>query len=250
MTRLSLRIGLLGVVAYLVFLVVGLPAVYVTDWAGKRFPGLQLTGISGSVFDGRADAARFGAMTLGAVDWNFDWLAPFTLGVGYRVHLQDTDHDLSARLDTGFGGLTVRGLKGRVSVASLDRWLPLPTHSVSGSLVLDLKQLRWKADRLQSAAGQMELDDGAMTWPAPYTLGSFRMDLEAASSGGTAGQIHDVASPLRLDAKFTLGVDGHYHLAGTLAPKDASDAGTRKLLANLGTPDSTGQYPFDFNGQW
>ncbi len=250
MTRVPLRIWLLGGAAYLVFLAVGLPADYVTSWASKHFPGLQLDGVSGSIFDGRAESARFGAMALGAVDWNFDWLAPFTASVGYRLHLQDADHDLSTRLDTGFGGLHLHGLKGRVSVASLDRWLPLPTHSLSGNLVLDLSQLHLKDGRLQSAAGRVDLDDGAMTWPAPYTLGSFRLDLEPASGGGTAGAIHDVASPLHLDAKLTLGTDGRYHLTGTLAPKDPSDATTRKLLANLGNPDSTGQYPFDFNGQW
>jgi len=250
MTRPRLRAWLLGIVAFLVFLIAGLPATYVTPWVSRHVPGLQLDGISGSVLDGSAESARFGATDVGALEWRFDWLALFTASVGYRVHVHDADRDLSARLDTGIGGVHVRDLKGRVSVASLDRWLPLPSHSLSGSLVLDLAQLRLKDGKLQSATGQVELDDAVLTWPSPSTLGSFRMDLEPLSGGGVSADIHDTASPLRLGAKLTLGADGRYHLVGVLAPKDSADTTTRKLLANLGNPDSTGQYPFDFNGQW
>lgn len=250
MKRAHLRAWLLGVVAFLIFLTVGLPASYLTPWLMRHVPGLQLDGVSGSLFSGRAESARLDAADLGAVDWSFDWLAPFTATLGYRLHIHDADRDLSARLDAGLGGLHVHGLKGRVSVASLDRWLPLPSHSLNGMLVLDLSQLQLKDGRLQSAAGQVELDDGVMTWPSPYTLGSFRMELAPADGSGTAAEIHELASPLHLDAKLTLGTDGHYRLAGTLAARDPADAGTRKLLAELGSPDSTGQYPFDFKGQW
>lgn len=250
MRRAHLRAWLLGIAAFLLFLVANLPADYLAPWMGRHVPGLQLSGISGSLFSGRAESVRFGAEGLGAVDWSFDWLAPFTATLGYQVHAHDADRDLSARLDTGFGGLRVRDLKGRVAIAGLDRWLPLPSKSVSGNLILDLSELRLKDGKLQSATGQVELDDAVMTWPTSYTLGSFRMSLAPAGAGGTEAQIHDLASPLHLDAKLTLGADGHYRLAGTLAARDPSDATTRKLLAQLGNPDSTGQYPFDFNGQW
>lgn len=250
MRRAHLRAWLLGTAAFLLFLIAGLPAAYVAPWVERHAPGLQLDGVSGSVFDGRAESVRYGGAGLGAADWSFDWLAPFTASLGYHLHVHDADRDLSARVDKGLGGLRVRGLKGRVSVASLDRWLPLPSHSVSGTLLLDLASLQWKTDRLQSISGQVELDDGVMTWPSAYTLGSFRMELGPASGGGTTAEIHDLASPLRLNAKLSLEADGHYRLTGILAAKDPTDAASRKLLAQLGNPDSTGQYPFDFNGQW
>ena len=250
MNAIPLRTWLLGAAAYLVFLVAGLPASYVTQWVGRHFPALELGGISGSIFSGRAESVRYGPNVLGAADWSFDWLAPFTGTVGYRLHLHDDARDLSARFDTGLGGLHLRGLKGRISLASLDAWLPLPSHSANGTLLLDLKQVQLKGGKLQSAAGQVELDDGSLTWPSAYTLGSYRLELTPAAAGGVDGQISDVAAPLKLQAKITLGTDGKYHLAGILAARDPGDAATQKLLANLGRPDSTGQYPFDFNGQW
>jgi len=96
----------------------------------------------------------------------------------------------------------------------------------------------------------VELDEGSMSWPTPYTLGSYRMHLTPAAGGGLTGEITDVAAPLKLHADLSLGEDGRYHLKGILSARDPGDAATRTLLANLGRPDSTGQYPFDFNGQW
>ena len=250
MTHTFLRAWLLGIAAFLVFLLADLPASYLTPWLSRHFPALQLGGVSGSVFSGQAESLRFGTNNLGAVTWGFDWLAPFTATLGYRVHLHGEARDLDARLDAGLGSLKLRDVRGRATVASLDQWLPLPSHSASGTLLLDLKQLQLKGGRLQSAAGQVELDDGSLTWPSPYTLGSYRMRLEPASGGGITAEITDLAAPLKLHANLSLAADGQYHLAGTLAARDQGDSATRKLLANLGNPDSTGQYPFDFNGQW
>jgi general secretion pathway protein N len=250
MKRLSLKGWLLGIAAYLIFLIAALPAAYLSHWVDAHFPSIRLSGVSGSVFSGHAEAVRVGPSELGAMEWDFDWLAPFTATLGYRLHLHDDARDLVGRLDAGFGSLHLRDLKGRIPVASLDAWLPLPSHSLSGSLVLDLKQLQFKDGHLQSATGDVELDDSSMSWPTPYTLGSYRMHLTPAAAGGFSGEIADVASPLKLHADLDLGSDGRYHLKGILAARDPGDAATRALLANLGRPDSTGQYPFDFNGQW
>jgi hypothetical protein len=250
MKRLSLKGWALGLAAYLIFLIAALPATYVSGWAGKHLPSVLLSDVSGSVFSGRAATVSIGQSDLGAMEWSFDWLAPFTLTVGYRFHLHDAARDLVGRLDAGFGSLHLRDLKGHVPVRSFDAWSPLPSRSLSGNLVLDLKQVQLKAGRLQSATGDVELDDGSMSWPTPYTLGSYRMSLAPATAGGITGEISDVASPLKLHADLSLGPDGRYKLKGILAARDPGDATTRTMLSNLGRPDSTGQYPFDFNGQW
>jgi hypothetical protein len=189
-------------------------------------------------------------MDLGALDWNFDWLAPFTFSVGYRIHMHAEDRDLSGRMDFGFGGIRLKGLEGRVPVASMDRWSPLPPNSVTGSLGLHALQLSFKDGRMVSAGGEVDLDDSVLKWPTAATLGSFRMDLSPASGGGIQAAIVDAGSPIRLNASLSLSDQGAYHLKGTLAAKDADDQATRSLLSGLGQPDSTGQYPFDLSGQW
>ena len=250
MNRRALRWWLLGAVAYLVFLGLTFPAQYLADHITKKMPQLELAGVEGSVFSGSAAEVRYEGTDLGAVDWHFDWLAPFTLNLGYRIDVHAEDRDLRGRVDMGFGSIHLRDLEGRIPVAAMDRWSPLPPNSVSGSLGLHLKELLFKSGKLASAEGELDLDDAVLKWPSAATLGSFRMDLVPASGAGLQATIADVASPLKLDASLSLSDTGAYHLKGVLAAKDPGDQATRSLLSGLGTPDSTGRYPFDFNGQW
>lgn len=250
MNRRVLRGWLLGAVAYLVFLGVTFPAQYLADHLTKKLPQLELAGVTGSVFSGSAAEVRYQGTDLGAVDWHFDWLAPFTLNIGYRIDVHAEDRDLRGRVDFGFGVIHLRGLEGRIPVAAMDQWSPLPPGSASGSLGMHLKELSFKSGKLASAEGELDLDEGVLKWPATATLGSFRMDISPASGGGLQAAIADVASPLKLDASLSLSDTGAYHLKGVLAAKDPADQATRGLLSGLGQPDSTGRYPFDFTGQW
>jgi general secretion pathway protein N len=250
MNRRALRWWLLAAVAYLVFLGMSLPAQYLADHIAKKMPQLELAGVTGSVFAGSAAEVRYQGTDLGAVDWHFDWLAPFSFNVGYRIEVHAEDRDLRGRLDLGVGSIHLRGLEGRIPVAAMDRWSPLPPNSVSGSLGVHLKELLFKSGKLISAEGELDLDEAVLKWPTTATLGSFRTDLTPASGGGIQAAIADVASPLKLDASLSLSDTGAYHLKGVLAAKDPGDQATRSLLSGLGQPDSTGRYPFDFNGQW
>ena len=250
MSRRALRWWLLGAVAYLVFLGATYPAQYVIERLSKKMPELQFSGVEGSLFSGSAQQISYAGADLGAADWHFDWFAPFSFSLGYRVHVHAEDRDLSARVDLGLKHSYLRGLEGRVPVSALERWLPTPPGSATGSVGLHLKELSFKAGHVDSADGALDLDEVVLKWPSSATLGSFHTDLEPLSGGGIKAVIADSASPLKLQATLELGPTGAYHLAGVLGAKDPGDQATRTLLSGLGTPDSTGQYPFDFKGQW
>lgn len=245
----TLRGWLLGATAYLIFLLATLPADYVVGWAVRHFPAVQLSGVSGSVFSGAAQQLRYAGRPLGAVEWHFDWLAPFTFTLGYRVRLHDDSSDLEGRVDSRFGTVYLRSLNGQLPVAALDPWSPLPAHSLEGKLNLQVAELSFKGGRLAAAVGEVDLSQAVLKWPTSYPLGSFRLLLTDASDGVHA-TADDVTSPLSLHAELNLGPTGAYKLTGTLAAHDPGDTATRNLLANLGRPDSTGRYPFGFNGQW
>ena len=249
MNRRALRWWLLGAVAYLVFLGATFPAQYLADHMAKRLPALQLAGVEGNLFSGSATQVSYQGASLGAVDWRFDWLAPFTFSFGYHIDLHAEDRDLRGRLDFGFNRIVLKDFEGRIPVSALGSLLPLPPDSLAGALSPHLKQLTLKNGRLVSTEGELDLDEATLKWPTAATLGSFRMQLAPATDGIQA-QISDVASPFKLTAALSLTGEGTYHLSGTLGARDPGDATTRNLLAGLGKPDSTGQYPFDFKGQW
>lgn len=250
MSRPALRWWLLGAVAYLVFLGVTFPAQYLVDRVSRKMPDLLLIGVEGGLFSGSAQHVSYAGTDLGAVDWSFDWLSPFSFTLGYRVHVHAEDRDLRGRIDMGFRRTYLRGLEGRLPVSALERWLPTPPGSVTGLLGVHLKEVSLKAGQVDSAEGAVDLDEAVLKWPTAATLGSFHGELAPQAGGGFKAVIADAASPLKLEATLELGPTGAYHLSGVLGPKDPADQATRDLLAGLGQPDSTGRYPFDFRGQW
>jgi hypothetical protein len=152
-------------------------------------------------------------------------------------------------VDAGFSSVHLRDIQGQLPVTKLERWLPLPPHSLDGELHVDLSRVTLQHGRLTAAEGGIALDGASLSWPSAFSLGAYRLLLDTTSDGVT-GQITDTASPLQLRADFSLAPDGRYRLVGNLAARNVSDAASQKLLAYLGSPDSTGQYPFDFSGQW
>ena len=245
-----LRWWLFGTLTYLVFLLALLPAQYATGWLAKRLPAVQLIGVTGTVLSGQADILEIQGIPVGALRWQFDWLAPFSLTYGYRLELDSADGSVSGRADARGARLYLRALQGHVPVSAFERWLPLPSHSLQGTLELNVKEVNLNSGRPVAAEGEIELDDGALSWPRAFTLGSYRMTLNPTQGGGIQAEAVDVASPLKLRASLSLSDQGAYHLSGTLAPRDPADAATRSILAGLGAADSTGQYPFDVRGQW
>ena len=246
----TLRWWLFGALTYLLFLLAQLPAQFVTGWLGRHAPGVQLDGVSGNVFSGHANGLRVQGAMLGSLKWRFDWLALLSASYGYRFQLMGDGEEIGGRIDLRGSRVFLFDLEGHIPVATVERWLPLPSHSVSGSLGLRFKELDVKGGHLTSADGEVELDDGVLSWPRSYTLGSFHATLSPAVTGGIDAEASDVASPLKLHATLNLSVEGVYHLSGAVGPKDPLDSVTRSLLAGFGAPDSTGQYPFDFKGQW
>ncbi|MGH8370087.1 MAG: type II secretion system protein N, partial [Gammaproteobacteria bacterium] len=75
--------------AYLIFLCATFPAAYTVHWLRSDLPGIQLDGVSGSIWSGQSQQLIFESVPLGTMSWQFDWRAPWSGNLGYHVHLDD-----------------------------------------------------------------------------------------------------------------------------------------------------------------
>ena len=78
-----------GIAAFLLFALVTLPASVVLSLINLQ--GVTLSGVSGSIWNGRAEAVRAGTLNVGSVEWNLDVLALFTGKLGANVKVTRTD---------------------------------------------------------------------------------------------------------------------------------------------------------------
>lgn len=236
-----------GIIAYLVFLCATFPAAYTVRWLKADFPELQLSDVEGSVWSGHAATLTYQSEPLGAVSWQFDWRAPWSGMLGYRISLEDQDTHLTGRVAVGHGGrIAIRELTGRMPVKRLDHWLPLPPDSVDGMLQLNFQNLVVVNRQLHAAEGDIALEDADLNWPENAQLGSYDMQLKTDKD--ITGVIKDTGGPLILQAQVQLQTNGHYSVTGTLGTRDPNSSAAH-LLSYAGSPGPDGRYPISFAGQ-
>ncbi|WP_423820517.1 type II secretion system protein N [Salinisphaera sp. SPP-AMP-43] len=237
------RFAIAGGIAFVIGLVVYLPASLVAHWTTDGTP-VQLQGVSGTLLDGQA---AYVSLPDGALD-NLQWqLAPAALLLGRLSVSVRTDTDLghlSGNVDRSlFGGNTIRHLHGEATIgwaADLAGYTFVP---LSGRIGLDLSQVSFD-DQLKVSAldGQVQLTNSR--WELlnpPLTLGRFQAQV-THTDDGLAAEIVDSHGPLALTGQVRLVGQRRYDLNVRLRARAGADERLKKILGQLGRPDNEGWY--------
>lgn len=244
------RHALVLVAAYLLFLVVQLPAAQLYAWLKPTgvFP-LELYQLSGSAWRGRAGTAILHDVRLAPLTWS---LQPLALLRG-RIELAlaaDTDGGrfetvVGRRLD---GPLFARDVHAEFSLAELARVTGYPGVGLAGRLSVDLDRLRIDGKRLTAVTGTLSIADAGLGSPLEVTLGDFTMTLETAGDG-IKGTLKDQGGPLQAEGLLMLQPDGRYTLTAVLIARDPQDGALRQALRFIGTPSPAGRISLKRSGR-
>jgi len=241
-----------GLLAYLVALVLSFPAerAYAHWQSSENAPdGIALSGISGSVWSGKAALAMIQGQPLEKVEWS---LRPWSLlfgqvGLNWRFQLPP-GNEKESQGQGGYGqGSSALGLDGSVAFSTLEARLPAgmiarvakasalrPTGSVS----LNLHDVLWDGQSLRSAEGRIVWNGAGISLLKPILLGDQAIMLETGDDV-VKGVLSDGGGPLSLDGLLTLDSDGQYEFSGSLAARNAPDL--ERVLGSLGRPGADGR---------
>lgn len=241
-----------GIGAYLAFTLSSFPAATAYAWLAP--PGLQLVGIEGTLWSGRAAGGSVGDLALRDVRW--------------RVHasqllLGRVAADLRAQLDDGFVSGQAKATRGRVQLSEVRASTSLPTLRN----VLPLAGIRGAASVKLSA-----LDiDLAKGWPTrvvgDLTLAQLETppliptglrkvvplgDYVVHFLDGTAGinaTFNDTGGPLEVTGKLALNATRGYTLDGLIKPRaDAPQELVDGLKIMTADPDAEGRRRITLTG--
>lgn len=165
------RLLWLGIPAFLLLLVIGLPAGLAVRVAGTLDPRIELTLPRGSFWSGRA-RLHFDGRALGTLDWAF---APGALTrgrLGVDLTLTDPGHDASGRITLAADGrLRGSGIDVLVREAGLEALLA--PYAIRPSGRVEMEDARFEA-RLGSDGARLVEADAEARWsggPVRYRLG-------------------------------------------------------------------------------
>lgn len=242
----------LGLGAYIAFVLSMFPAAAAYRWFAPD--ALRMSGISGTLWAGRAALASASGLPLRDVRWQLDAL-PLLIG---RAEAR-----LQARIADGFAEADVRAsIGGRVVLhdvglqARLAALAPIvPIGDVQGQLRVTLDRLELVDGVPASMVGQATVMQLIVPTfvpggrGAPLALGDYALTFEDTGGQGLLARFNDTSGPLAVDGTLTVGTDGRYRLdAQAAARPDAPRELVQALELMGGEPGPDGKRPFEMTG--
>lgn len=243
--------SLLGLTAYIFFMVVQFPATTFVDWVTSAVPGLTVQQVSGSAIQGTAqDVHLRGSTRLTSVTWKMRFL-PLLLGrLEYRIGVSETDVQLDAIVGTGLFNRHWRviGMEGQLPVSKALAVVSQTPPLLNGEITFDEAGVSWDDKGvIQAADGAVNLVNTRTTFADPFQIGSFNAELSAETPNLLAA-LEDSGGPLQFSGMLSLAPDGRYQLVGRASLRDDADNRLRDTLNVLGQPNGDGQWQLDLSG--
>jgi general secretion pathway protein N len=236
----------LGVGAFLILALVTLPASVVLSLVHPA--NITLSGISGTIWNGRAQAVRSGTMHLGSVDWGLNVLSLFTGKLSADVKVARTDGFAQGSVAAGAGGITLRKFNASLPIGAL------PPNIVrggwTGTLNLKLAELALDNAWPVTLSGTIEVADLVGPANRPAALGGYKVVFPegAAKSDTLTGTLTDTGGPLAVNGTVQLKKDRSYLVSGLIATRPNAPSDMARTLEILGEPDAQGRRQFSIEG--
>jgi general secretion pathway protein N len=236
----------LGLVLFLVFLVVLWPARVAVGWLVPG--GAELTGVSGTVWDGSAGHVRVGIMDVGRLKWDAH-AASFLIGrPKWDLKAERPDGFVSATVTVrGTRGVEARDLRIAAELSSLSGWIELA--GTDGNLSVSISEFALGESGMTRLAGQVVLDSIRPMGLRDVDLGTIQIDIPAGQSGPFVGTVTVVSGPLRIEqGRVEVQAGGSYVVEGLVGPQPGAPEQIVQGLQFLGQADSQGMRRFSQAG--
>jgi general secretion pathway protein N len=230
-----------------VFVAVGLATLPASLLVGRLPPDLKVEGVSGTVWNGGADAIRLRGAPLGALSWSVEPAALLAGEFAYHIEVTRADGYVRGRIGATAGG----ALSGR----DIGLELPLTTlHPGSakdwrGSLHGTVQSVRLERGWPVALVGAFQMT-GLTPPSSDLPIGDYALEFDgrADTPSQLVGRVRDLNAPLVVRAQLVLRRDRSYALEGEVTPRPDAPPDVSRAVAFLGAPDAAGRRTFEITG--
>ncbi len=244
---MSWRVLLLGLVAFLVALLVVLPA----RWVGGLLPpGVQCAEWRGTLWRGSCGQLAVAVpghppVRIESTSWKLHPLSLLRGRLSADIALTDARGDATGQVEmTRSGQLVLHETAARIQLdPQFSGGLPAGWR---GRVEMQQVELDWQANQVHRLGGEFRFID--LRDENGREMGSYQLGFPASSTPPFNGQLSDQGGPLDVQASVGLGADRSWSLNGTVAVRQGGDTSFRRYLEVLGAPDAAGRYPLSASG--
>ncbi|MGB5439974.1 MAG: type II secretion system protein N [Gammaproteobacteria bacterium] len=239
----------LGVVAYFLILVFTLPAEQGGDYIESQVPGLSLSALSGSVFNGQAGRISYQGISPGSAQWRFQPLALLTGRVEYQFEFSSPGGPGRANAGVTFAGKAYGHDIDLHLLADdiINQYSPLPVRA-SGEINLLVETVSMSDGFPSDLDGKAVWKSAALLSPVEMVFGDTVMDLQRVGSE-LVGVIENEAD-FKVFGEIAIAPGGKYRIELSLSPDASVSRDTLLLLESTTSVQADGNYLLRSSGQW
>ena len=242
------RFLLAGAAAYLLILLMTVPADRAVNLLEQKVTGLSLQSVSGTLYSGKAERLVIDGLGMGPVDWSLRPL-PLLLGrLEYRLVLKDPAFRGEGNVGTGLGGrVYLHDLQADVQADSLvSHFSPLPVQ-ISGGVKLLIESMELVDGFPRELSGRIDWTDALIVEPVALSLGHVEATLH--SEADTLISHVSGTGETALEGDVSLTRDGDYRLNLLLTPGAGESPDIIEGLKTFGQARPGGAYLITDSGR-
>ena len=181
--KLSWRLLLAGAAAYLLILLITLPADRVAKLLEQNIVGLDLQSVSGTLFSGKAERVVIRGLGMGPVSWSLRPLSLLLARLEYRLDLKDPAFRGTGVVGTGPGGhVYLHDLQAELKPDPLvNHFSPLPVQT-SGHVRLSIESMAFVDGFPRDLSGHVDWVDALIVEPMAMSLGHVEATLHSEAN--------------------------------------------------------------------
>lgn len=253
-TKQGRRLIILGLVCYVIFLFVTLPASFLTKYilpSVQAARTVKLQSVHGSIWNGHASNARVGSFNLGKLDWKLSGWGLLTGDVDLKLNVRNEETRGSGHVSLGFGGATsANDVEVAFPAEILQPLIYGFPISISGDIRGTIEELVFVQNQTMNAGGRVVWQSAALRAPQNIELGDFLIVLTPHNTGTKIKITDENQGPVQAEINIKLDGKGKYNMNGWLKARDQNQQHITEALRIMGKSDSTGRYWVSYNGSF
>ncbi|WP_085441944.1 type II secretion system protein N [Magnetofaba australis] len=243
---------ILGLAAYLAFVLINAPAAHLYAWSKDALQGMvQLEGVSGTIWDGHVDRLAAQGVSVDNLNWRLLPGALLSGEAAARVRMDGGDAGLQVSAHVSWSGgesVQLKEVSVRGPLEQLQRYAPAMPPGYRGNVTLDLDWLTLDNGRIASMQGRGRIANLYAGVPLNAPLGDFSANLEAISGGLRVKLASLPGAAVELEATLNLSTGGGYRLRGVIQAAQKAAPQLKRNIGYLGKSGPGGRTPMNFSG--
>lgn len=237
---------LVAVLTAVIALVVTFPARVAYQWASS--PLLAMSGISGTVWSGKAREFSTNGVYLRDLEWRIQPFKLLTGKIAYSISGSPVSGFFESNIAIGLDGTTtLTDLSAALPLQTVERAAKVP--GLRGDASLQFERVRLENGRAAAMDGSLTIANLVVPMVHRGSLGGYRAEFFTQNNGIVAS-VEDTDGVVDLAGSLQIKPDATYSFLGQVMPKSNTPEAVRQQMKFLGPANERGQQEIRLEGAY